>query len=110
MRAELGAEPPVSFEPGVYGATAGSLLGLIRRQPPAALTVMIAGHDPGVPELALALAGSNAGQAAGRTPDTFFGQIQAKFLTAAIAVVELCVPSSSLRRITRDWPISLPRA
>jgi phosphohistidine phosphatase len=57
-QAELGARPATDFESGVYEACASGLLDLIRRLPPAAQTVIIVGHDPALPELALALAGN----------------------------------------------------
>jgi phosphohistidine phosphatase len=96
---ELGVRPPVVFEPGVYAASADSLLELVRRLPPAARTVVVVGHDPALPELALALAGTNAGddsRAAARSPATALDRIRAKFPTAAIAVLELSGPWSEL--------------
>ena len=45
----LGAAPPVSFEDQVYEASAAQLLDLARRAPPAAKTLLIVGHDPGIP-------------------------------------------------------------
>jgi len=76
----LGAAPPVGFEDRVYGASAAQLLDLVHQAPPAAKTLLIVGHDPGVPGLALMLAAA-AGDAADR--------MRAKFPTAAIAVLEL---------------------
>ena len=55
----LGAAPPVSFEDRVYGASAAQLLDLARHAPPAVKTLLIVGHDPGIPGLAL-LAGAAA--------------------------------------------------
>jgi phosphohistidine phosphatase len=69
---ELGRRPPVTFEPEVYGASAGLLLEILHRLPSTASTVVVVGHDPGIPDLALALA-----------------RMRAKFPTAAIAVLEL---------------------
>jgi phosphohistidine phosphatase len=96
---ELGARPPAVFEPGVYAASAGSLLELVRRLPPAARTVVVVGHDPALPELALALAGTNAGhdhRAAARSAATSLERMREKFPTAAIAVLELSGPWSEL--------------
>ena len=49
----LGAAPPVNFEDRVYGASAAQLLDLARHAPPAVRTLLIVGHDPGIPGLAL---------------------------------------------------------
>ncbi|MDA8319478.1 MAG: histidine phosphatase family protein [Actinomycetota bacterium] len=86
--AEIGARSPVTFEPEVYGATADILLNLIRRLPAAARTVVVVGHDPALPELALSLAGGPGGQpppAAGADAD----RMRVKFPTAAMAVLEI---------------------
>ena len=64
----------------------------VRGAPPAARTLLIVGHDPAVPELALTLAATGpAGDAEGGS-DTVraaaFDRMRAKFPTAAIAVLE----------------------
>ena len=82
--AELGGDPAVSFEAGIYQATADSLLALIRRTPGDVATLLMVGHDPGVPNLALLLAGSAADGAASGALD----RIRAKYPTAAVAVLE----------------------
>jgi len=56
VQAGLGAAPPASFDDGVYQGSAVQLLDLIRRANPAAGTLLVVGHDPALPELALALA------------------------------------------------------
>ena len=76
----LGANPPVAFDADIYEASAARLLELIRRAPPAARTLLVVGHDPAVPELALAL------NAAARPAP--FDRMRTKFPTAAIAVLE----------------------
>jgi phosphohistidine phosphatase len=90
--AALGESPPVVFEHGIYGASAAGLLDLIRRAPPAARTVMVVGHDPALPELALALAGADpdASRGAGSalSPGGAVDRMRIKFPTAAIAVLE----------------------
>jgi phosphohistidine phosphatase len=78
-RPALGAAPPAGFDDRVYGASAEQLLDLAHQAPPAAKTLLIVGHDPGVPGLALMLAA-----AADATAD----RMKAKFPTAAIAVLE----------------------
>jgi phosphohistidine phosphatase len=88
----LGADPPVSFERRVYQASAEQLLDLARGVPSAVTALLIVGHDPAIPGLALMLArtASAGGRGTGSdavTPDTF-GQMRAKFPTAAVAVLE----------------------
>jgi phosphohistidine phosphatase len=80
----LGATPPVSFDDGVYDASATELLDLIRRAPPTARTLLVVGHDPAIPELALTLA--SAARPGHR--DAALDHMKAKFPTAAIAVLE----------------------
>jgi phosphohistidine phosphatase len=79
----LGAVPPVRFDDRVYEASPAALLDLIRRESGAAETLLVVGHDPGVPGLALTLAGAG--------PDAYPGggmldRMRAKFPTATIAV------------------------
>jgi phosphohistidine phosphatase len=98
-RRELGVRPPVVYEPEAYQATGRSLIDLVRRQPPEARTVVLVGHDPSLPDLAVALAGEmgdRGGVATARTPATALSRMQAKFPTAAIAVLELSTPWSEL--------------
>jgi phosphohistidine phosphatase len=95
----LGARPPVAFEPGIYEASAVSLLELVRRLPGTVRTLLVVGHDPGLPQLGLVLAAENATrerQAAVRTSGTASDRIRAKFPTAAIAVLEFSGPWSEL--------------
>jgi phosphohistidine phosphatase len=78
---ELGARPPqVSYEDRVYAAHCETLLDLARHTEPEASSMLIVGHNPGIQELALLLAGG----------DTDAGLLQratAKFPTAAVAVL-----------------------
>jgi phosphohistidine phosphatase len=89
-QAGLGAAPPVSFDDAVYQGSAGQLLDVIRRVPTAARTLLIVGHDPALPELALTLAAATppAGLSAvsAAAPPAMFDRMRAKFPTAAIAV------------------------
>jgi len=88
----LKATPPVRFEDRVYEASAAQLLGLVHGAPPAAKTLLVVGHAPGIPDLALMLAGAvppaagDAGDGAGPAAD--FERMTVKFPTAAIAVLE----------------------
>jgi len=84
----LGASPPVSFEDQVYGASPAQLLELVRQAPRAAKTLLVVGHDPGIPELAFMLAG-DAAPGSGAVPRATVDRMKAKFPTAAVAVLEL---------------------
>jgi len=91
-QAGLGATPPVSFDSRVYQASAMQLLDLVRGTAATARTLLIVGHDPGVPELALALAAASqpahAGGLSDAGPPSAFDRMRAKFPTAALAVLE----------------------
>jgi phosphohistidine phosphatase len=91
-QAKLGATPPVSFDSRLYQASAMQLLDLVRGTSPAVRTLLIVGHDPAVPELALALAAASqlthAGAMSDAEPSGVFDRMRAKFPTAAIAVLE----------------------
>ncbi len=90
-QAGLGATPPVSFDGRAYQASAGQLLDLVRRAPPAARTLLIVGHDPAIPELALTLAATPPARAdadSDTAPPAMFDRMRAKFPTAAIAILE----------------------
>ena len=88
----LKAAPPVSFKDRIYLASAGQLLDLVRQAPRAVKTLLIVGHDPGIPDLAFLLAGPTSpagGGGSGIVPPAAFERMRAKFPTAAIAVLEL---------------------
>ena len=87
---ELGTDPPVSFEDRVYEASAEELLDLARHAWSAVKTLLIVGHAPGIPELALMLAERRPldGGEGGAVPQAV-DRMRAKFPTAAIAVLEL---------------------
>jgi phosphohistidine phosphatase len=89
-QAGLGAAPPVSFDDAVYQGSAGQLLDVIRRVPTAARTLLIVGHDPALPELALTLAAAtppaDLSAVSAAAPPAMFDRMRAKFPTAAIAV------------------------
>jgi phosphohistidine phosphatase len=80
MAPELGAHPPqVSYEDQVYDAHCEALLDLARQTEPAASSMLIIGHNPGVQDLALMLAGD--------TDAVPLQRATAKFPTAAVAVL-----------------------
>jgi phosphohistidine phosphatase len=51
--------PPVRFDERVYAASAPDLLALVRALPDDVGTVVLVGHNPGMEDLASALAGQN---------------------------------------------------
>jgi len=77
--------PEVEVEDGLYGAGAGALLERLRRVPDSVSSVMMIGHNPGIEELALELAGSGDD----------IERVERKYPTAALAT--LTVPGDS-------WP------
>jgi len=52
---ELGGSPSVTFEPRAYGASALTLLYLVRELPADCRAALLIGHNPGVSELASTL-------------------------------------------------------
>ena len=60
----------------------------VRGAPPAARTLLIVGHDPAVPELALTLAATGPEGGSDTARAAAFDRMRAKFPTAAIAVLE----------------------
>lgn len=83
---------PATFDRALYLAEAGRVLdeiGLLGRDVP---SVLVIGHNPGLHELALRLAGRNE--------DRLHDRIAAKFPTCALAVVELGI---------EDWSDTAPR-
>jgi len=92
-QAELGAIPPVSFDDDLYLGSAVQFLDLIRGAPPAVRTLLVVGHDPALPELALMLAATapagDAESGSEAAPVAALDRMRAKFPTAAIAVLQL---------------------
>ena len=79
MQPEFPSRPTVEAEDGLYLASATQLLARLRRLPAGRREVMLIGHNPGLHELAVHLAGDGA--AAERR------QLQEKFLTGALATL-----------------------
>jgi phosphohistidine phosphatase len=85
---ELGGSPSVTFEPRAYGASALTLLYLLRELPGTCRTALLIGHNPAIEDLATHLAEApDAASAPGL-----------RFPTAAVAVLEF----------TGDWPDLAP--
>jgi phosphohistidine phosphatase len=73
----LGRDVAVEYEQELYGASADELLGRIRIVPPEVATLLVLGHNPGLEDLALLLAGRGAG----------LDRLREKFPTAALATL-----------------------
>jgi phosphohistidine phosphatase len=78
---ELGAAPPVEWDDRIYDASVDGLLAVLRDVPDGVGTVLLVGHNPGVQELTLALAGDAQSDTARR--------VWEKFPTSAFAVLSL---------------------
>lgn len=81
VRPALDATTQVLIEDGLYGADADDLLDRLRVVDPQITLVLLIGHNPGIQDLAIDLAGD--GDEAALT------QLHTKFPTAALATLEL---------------------
>jgi phosphohistidine phosphatase len=86
VRRALGAAR-VQFEEGLYAASGEELLERLRIVPEETSSVMLIGHNPGLQDVALALASTG--------PE--LGRLEAKFPTAALAT--LSVPHAGWGRL-----------
>jgi phosphohistidine phosphatase len=75
----FGDRVEVRFEDALYGAGEDELLAILRALPPEVASVMIVGHNPGLEDLALALASAGAERA----------RIEEKYPTAALVTIDL---------------------
>jgi phosphohistidine phosphatase len=88
LRAVLGATSMLSLEAELYGASSEELLERIRLVSEEVSSVMLIGHNPGLQDLALALASTG--------PE--LARLRTKFPTAALATLTL--PKTSWRELT----------
>ena len=79
VQAAFGDPVDARFEEALYGASEAELLARLRALPPEAHSVMIVGHNPGLEDLALALASEGAERA----------RMNEKYPTAALATIDL---------------------
>jgi phosphohistidine phosphatase len=79
IEAAFGDRVEARFEEALYGASAAELLARLRTIAPEVDSVMIVGHNPGLKDLALALASEGAERA----------RMQEKYPTAALATIDL---------------------
>jgi phosphohistidine phosphatase len=75
----LGDRVEVRFEEALYGASEVELLARLRALPPEVSSVMLIGHNPGLEDLALALASTGDGLA----------RMREKYPTGALAMIDL---------------------
>ncbi|MFE9452956.1 SixA phosphatase family protein [Streptomyces sp. NPDC006739] len=78
--AEWGTPPPMRYDRRLYAADARDLLEVVREAPSEAATLLLVGHNPGLEELVLELAGDGL--------DDTLDRVRDKFPTAAIAVLD----------------------
>jgi len=77
----LGEVPSARFEPRLYDASAARLTSVLAETPDNVRALLLIGHNPGIAELALRLAGHGDRYALAR--------MRAKFPTCAVAVLDL---------------------
>lgn len=77
--AQWGTPPPVRYAPALYGADVPDLLAVVREAPPEVETLLLVGHNPGLEDLVLELAGDGL--------DDTLDRLRVKFPTSAIAVL-----------------------
>ncbi|MFM9614171.1 SixA phosphatase family protein [Streptomyces niveiscabiei] len=77
--AEWGTPPPVRHDARLYGADVPEILDVLRETPPEVETLLLVGHNPGLEDLVLDLAGDGV--------DDTLERVAVKFPTSAIAVL-----------------------
>jgi phosphohistidine phosphatase len=77
--AQWGTPPPVRLEPQLYAADVPDLLESVHEVPAQVMTLLLIGHNPGLADLVLELAGDGLNDALER--------VSTKFPTSAIAVL-----------------------
>ncbi|HVM56672.1 MAG TPA: histidine phosphatase family protein [Gaiellaceae bacterium] len=96
IRPALGGDPEVLVEDELYAADAGTLLTRIRAVPPAAGSVLLIGHNPGLGDLALSLAGGGDAELLGRLREGLPTGALATFAIAADAWDDLAAGGAEL--------------
>ncbi|WP_215451132.1 histidine phosphatase family protein [Streptomyces sp. ATCC 21386] len=85
--AEWGTPPPVRHDARVYAAEVPELLEVVRETPDRVRTLLLVGHNPGLEELVLDLAGDAL--------DDALDEVRTKFPTSAIAFLSWHGPTWS---------------
>jgi phosphohistidine phosphatase len=76
--------PDVRLDDRLYGADVGDLLSVLRGVEPATGTVLVVGHNPGLHDVAVTLAGDGDADA--------MAELRTKLPTAALVVLEIVAP------------------
>lgn len=76
-------EVPLRYEDGMYDASTGTLLALVRKAPAQVRTLVLVGHNPGMAQLARDLTGHGDRYA--------FARMRQKFPTSGMAVLDFPV-------------------
>ncbi|MQA77186.1 MAG: histidine phosphatase family protein [Streptosporangiales bacterium] len=98
----LSATPPVTYERRLYLADVPTLVDLVRATPDDVGTLVLVGHNPGLEDLVVTLAGGAVGDAGER--------VEAKFPTSAIAVLTVPGAWSALGpRVATLVEVAVPR-
>ncbi|MFF7975062.1 histidine phosphatase family protein [Streptomyces sp. NPDC007905] len=79
VSAQWGTPPPVRFDRRLYAAAVPGLLEAVHEVPREVETLLLVGHNPGLEELVLELAGDGL--------DDTLAQVRVKFPTSAVAVL-----------------------
>ncbi|WP_445525684.1 SixA phosphatase family protein [Streptomyces cyslabdanicus] len=87
VSAQWGTPPPVRYDRRLYAADAPDLLAAVREAPPEIATLLLLGHNPGLEELVLDLAGDGLNDTLDR--------LRTKFPTSAVAVLSWYGPGWS---------------
>jgi len=77
--AQWGTPPSLRLDPRLYAADVADLLAAVQEVPPHVRTLLLVGHNPGLEELVLELAGDGI--------DDALERVRTKFPTSAIAVL-----------------------
>lgn len=102
--AQIDPAPPVQYEDSIYSAGVDDLIDLARNLDEDTGTALFLGHEPTISRTTLALAGPSSS-------DSAVAQVQRKFPTCAIAVLNLDGSWSGLARGTASLEsVSVPRA
>jgi len=88
LRTAIDETAAVSIESQLYGADAAEILELLRTVDPQIREVLVIGHNPGLEELAIDLAGDEAG--------ALVDALRAKFPTGALATFDVQVDWAGL--------------
>jgi len=92
----LAGDPELLVEDGLYAASADTLLARVHAVPAAAGSVLLIGHNPGIGDLALELAGGGDADALGRLREGFPTGALATYSVAADAWDELAPGGAEL--------------